>query len=216
MAYKLAHILTIVSSLIFHLSIFRWIAAPVMKRISSTFGKLTQKKQVVITNSVMSLVHSVVVGGMGAYVFMYPGEVLPTKLWYDSPAVRYTGCIFLGYTVADLLVVPVLPYCSNLVFLQELSTPFVNLRIILYELGQKTSLLYKLNGVLMLVVFFSCRLATIPLWFQLSPLMETGELYTVGTALLITIFGCMPVVSVFNLYWFSKMCKGAYRILSRG
>ncbi|XP_035660736.1 TLC domain-containing protein 4-B-like isoform X1 [Branchiostoma floridae] len=163
---------------------------------------------------------------------------------YDSPAVRYTGCIFLGYTVADLLVmathpaqydfmmlvhhlmsvfgivagtvVPVLPYCSNLVFLQELSTPFVNLRIILYELGQKTSLLYKLNGVLMLVVFFSCRLATIPLWFQLSPLMETGELYTVGTALLITIFGCMPVVSVFNLYWFSKMCKGAYRILSRG
>eukprot|EP00058_Branchiostoma_floridae_P013097 XP_002598585.1 hypothetical protein BRAFLDRAFT_66976 [Branchiostoma floridae] len=244
MAYKLAHILTIVSSLIFHLSIFRWIAAPVMKKISPTFGKLTQKKQVVITNSVMSLVHSVAVGGMGAYVFMYPGEVLPTKLWYDSPAVRYTGCIFLGYTVADLLVmathpaqydfmmlvhhlmsvfgivagtvVPVLPYCSNLVFLQELSTPFVNLRIILYELGQKTSFLYKLNGVLMLVVFFTCRLATIPLWFQLAPLMETGELYTVGTAMLVGIFVFIPVSCVFDLYWFSKMCKGAYRTLSRG
>ncbi|XP_078621464.1 TLC domain-containing protein 4-B-like isoform X1 [Branchiostoma floridae x Branchiostoma japonicum] len=244
MAYRLAHILTIVSSLIFHLSIFRWLAAPVLKKISSTFGKLSPKKQVVITNSVMALVHSVVVGGMSAYVFMYPGDVLPTTFWYDSAAVRHTACIFLGYTVADILVMathpaqydlmmlvhhlmgvfgsmagtvnPILPYYSNLVCLQEFSSPFINMRIILYELGQKTSLLYKLNGVLMLVVFFTCRLATIPLWFQLSPLMETGKLYTVGTALLITIFGCMPVVSVFNLYWFSKMCKGAYRILSRG
>ncbi|XP_019618103.1 PREDICTED: transmembrane protein 56-A-like [Branchiostoma belcheri] len=243
MAYGLQHILTIVSSLIFHLSIFRWLAAPVMKKKSPTFKKLSPKEQVVITNSVMSLVHSVVVGGMSVYVFMYPGQVLPTVFWYDSSITRHAACIFLGYTVADLLIMathpaqydlmmmvhhvmgvfgsvagsvdPVLPYYSNLVLLQELSSPFMNMRIILYSLGQKTTHLYKLNGVLLLLVFFTCRLATIPLWFRLSPFMATGQLYTVSTPLLVTIFGCMPVVSMFNLYWFTKMCKGAYRILCR-
>ncbi|XP_066263976.1 TLC domain-containing protein 4-B-like isoform X2 [Branchiostoma lanceolatum] len=214
MAYRLAHILTMVSSLIFHLSVFRWLAAPVVKKLSPTFRKLSPKKQVVITNR------------------------------YDSSIVRHTLCILVGYTMADLLVMathpaqydlmilvhhlmavfgglagtvdPMLPYFCNLVCLQELSTPFVNMRIILYELGLKNSRLYKLNGVLMLVVFFTCRLATIPLWFQLSSHMATGELYTVSIPLLVTIFGCIPVVSVFNLYWFSKMCKGAYRVVSRG
>ncbi|CAH1248949.1 TMEM56 [Branchiostoma lanceolatum] len=214
MAYRLAHILTMVSSLIFHLSVFRWLAAPVVKKLSPTFRKLSPKKQVVITNR------------------------------YDSSIVRHTVCILVGYTLADLLIMathpaqydfmmlvhhlmavfggvagtvdPILPYFSNIVCLQELSTPFVNMRIILYELRLKTSRLYKLNGVLMLVVFFTCRLATIPLWFRLSPHMATGELYTVSMPLLVTIFGCMPVASVFNLYWFSKMCKGAYRVVSRG
>ncbi|CAH1248948.1 TMEM56 [Branchiostoma lanceolatum] len=245
MAYRLAHILTMVSSLIFHLSVFRWLAAPVVKKLSPTFRKLSPKKQVVITNSVMAVVHSVVVGGIAAYMYMYPGEeVLPTMLRYDSSIVRHTVCILVGYTLADLLIMathpaqydfmmlvhhlmavfggvagtvdPILPYFSNIVCLQELSTPFVNMRIILYELRLKTSRLYKLNGVLMLVVFFTCRLATIPLWFRLSPHMATGELYTVSMPLLVTIFGCMPVASVFNLYWFSKMCKGAYRVVSRG
>ncbi|XP_066263975.1 TLC domain-containing protein 4-A-like isoform X1 [Branchiostoma lanceolatum] len=244
MAYRLAHILTMVSSLIFHLSVFRWLAAPVVKKLSPTFRKLSPKKQVVITNSAMAVVHSVIVGGMSVYICMYPGEVLPTVLRYDSSIVRHTLCILVGYTMADLLVMathpaqydlmilvhhlmavfgglagtvdPMLPYFCNLVCLQELSTPFVNMRIILYELGLKNSRLYKLNGVLMLVVFFTCRLATIPLWFQLSSHMATGELYTVSIPLLVTIFGCIPVVSVFNLYWFSKMCKGAYRVVSRG
>ncbi len=39
----------------------------------------------------------------------------------------------------------------------EASTPFVSLRAILSHLEMKSSLLYLLNGILMVVTFFACR-----------------------------------------------------------
>lgn len=44
----------------------------------------------------------------------------------------------------------------------EASTPFVSLRGILARMNLKTSRLYVANGLLMLAVFFLCRIAMFP------------------------------------------------------
>ncbi|XP_066280297.1 TLC domain-containing protein 4-B-like [Branchiostoma lanceolatum] len=189
----------------------------------------------------MSAFHGAVAGGMGLYVFLCPGGTLPDQIWYESPPFRYTVCIVMGYAKADTLlmvlntclqdrimithhvvmytaayagsVIPVLPYYGNLWPLMELSSPFVHLRLILYRLGQERSRLYMLNGILMLVTFFTCRVAPIPLWFQLAEPMATGQLHEIGPLLLFAVTILNPTIYGMNLYWFTKMCKRAYQHL---
>nr|CAH7738949.1 unnamed protein product [Callosobruchus chinensis] len=48
------------------------------------------------------------------------------------------------------------------VYLMEASTPFVSLRGILSKIGMKNSTVYVMNGLVMLVVFFICRIAMFP------------------------------------------------------
>jgi hypothetical protein len=52
-------------------------------------------------------------------------------------------------------------------FLLETSTPFVALRTILSDLQLNNSVLYLLNGLLMLVVFFLCRIVIYPFFYYL-------------------------------------------------
>merc|ERR1712002_1218691 len=54
-------------------------------------------------------------------------------------------------------------------FLIEASTPFVSLRVILVQLQKKESLLYVINGLLMVISFFFCRVLLFPIllwWFS--------------------------------------------------
>lgn len=44
----------------------------------------------------------------------------------------------------------------------EASTPFVSLRGVLSKMGLKDSRLYIINGLIMLVVFFLCRVIMFP------------------------------------------------------
>ncbi|XP_066295582.1 TLC domain-containing protein 4-B-like [Branchiostoma lanceolatum] len=109
---------------------------------------------------------------------------------------------------------PVVPYYGNLGMMTEMSSPFLNLRHILHNMGQKTSLLYKVNGVVLLVVFFICRILTIPLWFSLRKHLGTDELYEVGFGVLSSFFVIIPFVYLLNIFWFSKICRAAYRAFS--
>ncbi|XP_035686254.1 TLC domain-containing protein 4-like isoform X2 [Branchiostoma floridae] len=241
MAFSSYHIMTIVASFFSHLAIFKWLAPWMLRKASPVFATLPLDKQIVTRNRVMSAFHGAVTGGMGLYVFLYPGEAIPTQIWHDSPAFRHATCIIMGYAQADTLlmlfntclqdrlmivhhaiaciaayagsVIPALPYYGNFWVLMELSSPFVNLRMILYSLGQERSRLYLLNGILMLVTFFTCRVMTIPLWFQLAEPMATGELYEIGPLLFFTIVVLTPIIYGMNIYWFGKMCSKSYQHL---
>jgi len=46
---------------------------------------------------------------------------------------------------------------ASLSSIVEMSTPFVNFRLMLYELDYKTGTLYLVNGLLMTFSFFICR-----------------------------------------------------------
>ncbi|XP_066295295.1 TLC domain-containing protein 4-B-like [Branchiostoma lanceolatum] len=238
MAYSVQHVQTILGSFFFHLAVFKWFAAPVLRRLWPVFATLPADKQVSSQNYVMSLIHGAVVGGLSWYAFLF-SYVPQDKLLYDSPNVRHGACIVMGHAAADLLLIAWYPslrsremvvhhvcalwvtYCGsvdpagayygNLSLMTELSSPFLNLRHILHNMGQKTSLLYKVNGVVLLVVFFICRILTIPLWFSLRKHLGTDKLYEVGIGVQIGLYVIFPLLNLLNVFWFSKICRAAYR-----
>lgn len=103
-------------------------------------------------------------------------------------------------------------YFQGVMFLAELSTPSVCLGKILIQYKQQHTLLHKVNGVLMLVTFFVCRVLLFPylyyvygryasIPFYLVPLSVPWQC-NLGAALLMA-----P-----QLYWFSLICRGALRL----
>ncbi|KRT80815.1 hypothetical protein AMK59_5041 [Oryctes borbonicus] len=99
------------------------------------------------------------------------------------------------------------------VYLMEASTPFVSLRGILARMNLKTTRLYMVNGLLMLVVFFLCRIAMFPYVMYLYA--KAADLdYLSAIASLPR--GCKATMSILILpqvYWFYLMMRGATKIL---
>uniref|UniRef100_A0A0K2T711 Protein FAM57Alike [Xiphosphorus maculatus] n=3 Tax=Lepeophtheirus salmonis TaxID=72036 RepID=A0A0K2T711_LEPSM len=102
-------------------------------------------------------------------------------------------------------------------FCMEASTPFVSLRAILYHLGLKSSILYLVNGLLMNIVFFICRILVFPYMYQLyanqcgltlSQLIFTGKVPLFCNSSMLLLF--LP-----QLYWFSLMLRGSYKVITR-
>uniref|UniRef100_A0A8C8S986 TLC domain containing 3B n=1 Tax=Pelusios castaneus TaxID=367368 RepID=A0A8C8S986_9SAUR len=97
----------------------------------------------------------------------------------------------------------------------ELSTPFVCLGKVLILYKQQHRLLHKVNGLLMLVTFFCCRILLFPYMYWAYghhaglPLhrvpLAIPPAYNLGAALLLA-----P-----QLYWFGLICRGAFRLFRR-
>lgn len=96
----------------------------------------------------------------------------------------------------------------------EFSTPWVNLRWIVYNLGDKTGKLYVFVSLGMTFTFFLSRIAVIP-WHTYK--LYTALLYFDGPLLpmhlrvyMILNFGFFDAL---NLFWFYKIVRGAYKLL---
>ncbi|KAM8723971.1 TLC domain containing 3Ba [Acanthopagrus schlegelii] len=105
-------------------------------------------------------------------------------------------------------------FFQGVLFLAELSTPSVCLGKVLIRYKQQHTLLHRLNGVLLLLTFFSCRVLLFPyLYFAYSryasipvyqvPLVAPWQV-NLGAGLL------WPL----QLYWFTLICRGALRQLA--
>jgi len=98
-------------------------------------------------------------------------------------------------------------------FMIEASTPFVSLRVILVHLKMKDSLVYVVNGIMMLLSFFACRVMLFPiLYWWYSTVM--------GLSLISTIIAipCWVHAATFSLwlpqlFWFNKMLKGSLKVI---
>ncbi|XP_036402383.1 ceramide synthase-like [Megalops cyprinoides] len=105
-------------------------------------------------------------------------------------------------------------YFQGVMFLAELSTPSVCLGKILIQYKQQHTLLHKVNGGLMLVTFFICRVLLFPYLYYAYGRYASIPFYMVpfsvpwqcnlGAALLMA-----PQV-----YWFSLICRGAFRLFT--
>nr|CAD7445762.1 unnamed protein product [Timema bartmani] len=98
------------------------------------------------------------------------------------------------------------------VYLMELSTPFVSFRGILSKLKMKSSHLYVVNGLAMLVTFFFCRVVMFPyvcyLYSRLVGLTYWQAIWSLPT-------GCKIGIAVLMLpqvYWFILMLHGAIKV----
>ncbi|XP_045382141.1 TLC domain-containing protein 3A isoform X2 [Lemur catta] len=98
------------------------------------------------------------------------------------------------------------------IFTAELSTPFVSLGRILIHLKQQHTLLYKVNGILTLATFFSCRILLFPFMYWSYGQQE-------GLSLLQVPFNIPFFCNVANafliapqIYWFCLLCRKAARL----
>lgn len=97
-------------------------------------------------------------------------------------------------------------------FMMEFSTPFVSLRSILSTLGLKETRIYIINGLIMLLSFFICRVLMWPyvMWrYSLEIKLNIWQaIYGLPAGCIIGIL----VLFLPQLYWFFLMLKGALKV----
>lgn len=98
-------------------------------------------------------------------------------------------------------------------YLVEASSPFVNLRAVLRILEYQKTPLYIINGILMMTVFFLCRIAIFPYLYHVYAGYEGISVMAVPLAIPFKCnVGCLILMSM-QIYWFTLMVKGLLRIL---
>eukprot|EP00818_Percolomonas_sp_WS_P010112 CAMPEP_0117435174 /NCGR_PEP_ID=MMETSP0759-20121206/340_1 /TAXON_ID=63605 /ORGANISM="Percolomonas cosmopolitus, Strain WS" /LENGTH=145 /DNA_ID=CAMNT_0005226703 /DNA_START=540 /DNA_END=977 /DNA_ORIENTATION=+ len=125
--------------------------------------------------------------------------------------VHHVGAALAAYVITAYESGPV----YMLVFgLTEASTPFVNLRVFLHDLGYKNSLMYSLNGIAMWFGFLIFRIPTI---FYIPYIIWTYNFEVIffqvtGLMLFIVLFGYTSI-STLNIWWFYLITKGLLKVL---
>ena len=95
----------------------------------------------------------------------------------------------------------------------EGSTPFLNLRLMASILNKKNSKLYKYNGLMLIAVFFLCRILVIPFfYYQVYKAMNTTVYKAAFPGLKRYVLICLSfAIDALNLFWFEKIVKGALK-----
>ncbi|EFJ41140.1 hypothetical protein VOLCADRAFT_98909 [Volvox carteri f. nagariensis] len=102
----------------------------------------------------------------------------------------------------------------------EISTPFVHFRWLMYKIGMANSVLYLVNGLLMIVAFFGCR--NVWGYFQSYILVSdvVRERYRPDSPFpaAATVGYCFVavVMNTLNTYWFVKMVAAAMAVFLKG
>ncbi|XP_069160663.1 TLC domain-containing protein 3A [Procambarus clarkii] len=121
------------------------------------------------------------------------GLFLPALVYYSPMGDFFLGCF----------------YCA------ELSTPFVNARVILSRLGYKDSKIYVVNGLLMMTVFAICRIALFPIMYGIYLSQQTSAPSFIHALLTIPVtchLSCLLVLAP-QVYWLGVMVKGALVVM---
>ncbi|XP_041673451.1 ceramide synthase-like [Cheilinus undulatus] len=153
----------------------------------------------------------------------------------EGSGVRSVGAAVVGYLNRELLMVLhhifMVAFCfpasllwrqgkgdyfQALLFLAELSTPFVCLGKVLIQHRKQHTLLHKVNGCLMLLTFFGCRVLLFPYLYYAYSRYASIPLYSVP---LVAPWQCnlgAALLWPLQLYWFALICRGALRLLIAG
>ncbi|XP_060769326.1 ceramide synthase [Neoarius graeffei] len=100
-------------------------------------------------------------------------------------------------------------------FLTEISTPFVSLGKILIQLGLQDCWLHKVNGCMVLLSFFLCRITLFPYMYWVYGEHYNLPVYAVPLHIpLYANLGNMCILAP-QLYWFILLCRKGYRLYMR-
>ncbi|XP_071953007.1 TLC domain-containing protein 4-B-like [Antedon mediterranea] len=191
-----------------------------------------------------STVNSVITSSLCVYILLFDEKANLEHIWARSTLSSINISLLTGYILCDLAIVltyfPLIEslsysshhlaavcayiysltyngllYFANFRVLAEISTPFVNFRWIMSTIGVKKShKLFIINGLMMVAVFFSVRILTMPYYYYKmisvwrSPIVDTLSLH-----MKICWMSASIVLDSINLLWFRKMFNGARKIL---
>ena len=201
--------------------------------------QLPRKKMQLMYTLLGSTVHAVVVTLFASYV-LASGSLSRNRVFSYSPDGYAVLQITLGYATADFIICILDPYLRTMPsilahhvgmiagismcfyhrlymffvvyrLLSEFSTPFVNMRLFVCEIGDKRSWWYVIASCGMIFSFFLCRILVIP-WHTygliVSFISTAANIPTYLLAYMVLNFGTFDVL---NVYWFYKMVKGGLK-----
>lgn len=113
-----------------------------------------------------------------------------------------------------VVVYGLLPYFANFRQLAEISTPFVNQRWFFDAIGRpRTCRSSIINGYVLGVSFFLCRIVVMPMYYNSCYVAwGTQQQKELGGLVSFYWISTSVVLDVINLYWFSKIVRGAMKI----
>lgn len=212
--------------------------------ISKVYPTLKLNHKIEWNNRFTSTILSLVVSSISLYVLVVDHAIALSPLIYNSLLVKTNIAIVMGYTLSDMTIIlfnykiigdvftllhhsfsligygyaltySVMPYFANFRLICELSTPLVNMRWFLYASGlNKTSFYFLLNGLVMTAMFFTVRIAIIPIYWYKVYSVSDSQLWTqMQHFRYIMIITCL-ILDVINIFWFKKMFRGALIVAS--
>ncbi|CAL8301617.1 unnamed protein product [Merluccius merluccius] len=104
-------------------------------------------------------------------------------------------------------------YFQGVLFLAELSTPFICLGKVLIQFHQQQTLLHKLNGAAVIFVFFCCRVLLFPYLYYTYSRYSSVPLYLVPLEVPWPCNLGAGLLMGLQVYWFILICRGALRLL---
>lgn len=97
----------------------------------------------------------------------------------------------------------------------EVTTPLVNTRWLLDKSGLKQSIIYIVNGITMMVVWFLDRILFLGCYYFPLIYRHRDELAMLNDVYRVLLLSIPPLLSVLNVFWFGKMVKGAIKVLKK-
>ncbi|XP_068102655.1 ceramide synthase [Hyperolius riggenbachi] len=124
------------------------------------------------------------------HVFMVAVCFPVSVLWREGKGDFFLGCMLMA----------------------EVSTPFVCLGKVLIQYKKQHTLLHRVNGVLMLVTFFCCRLLLFPYMYWVYGQRVGLPLYKVPFSLSAEYNIGAAILMAPQVYWFYLICRRAYSL----
>lgn len=206
--------------------------------VSSSYHQLSLAKRLDWDTRIGSNLHAVIASAIGLYCFTFDTEARD-----NAKLSRIGNSITMGYISADFVIIllsykhigdvvtvthhlmavwayyfvvvyGVLPYFANFRQLAEISTPFVNQRWFFDMIGQpRTSKGWIINGYMLGVSFFLCRIAIMPMYYyNCYSFWGSQQQRALGGIISFYWISTSVVLDVINLYWFSKIVRGALKL----
>lgn len=221
-----------------------YVLSPTILNVIAPNQKFGRKAMYVHTY-ITSTIHAVVTC-MAALIALAQGDLGKDRTFGVNSAGVTALHVTVGYTLGDTLIILMDPYLRSIYssllhhvamiaglllclyyelflffvicrVLSEFSTPFVNLRGVLSEIGNKKGQLYVAASILMMVTFFLCRVVVIPLHtYALFAVLVSTEASTVSMSLKMTMVLNTVTFDILNMFWFYKILRGGYKFFFHG
>ena len=225
--------------------ICRYVLSPILANAlvqEDKVNKLGHKKGL-FHSYLGSLFHAVEAFVFGMYI-LSSGELGKDRVFSISRNSITAMHVTLGFSLADLMICLLDPHLrkvySNLIhhtcmvagivmglyhqlyiyfivyrLLAEFSTPFVDWRAVIYEVGDKDGKWYLIASTLMTISFFLCRVIVIP-WHSyalFSAMFSAEAAAVVPWYLNLYMVVNYTAFDALNIYWFYRILKGGYKLL---
>jgi len=213
-------------------------------RMGRWFRSANSANQINGNSLTASTIHAVLTTLFAVYIVFIDEKATPNEPIDRSNKIKFVQSMSLGYFLQDFAVLvhtrelggtyQLLFHHSSAVFayllgmhynvlgwysayrlMAEFSTPFVNIRWMLYAIGLKNTRRYKINGALMTLSFFLCRIFAMPFyWYFVLKNYNEPQFKIVPKTMMIFWLIIPALLDCLNLFWFRKMVLGVLKALN--